>query len=354
MKQRIKQMATVGLLLWPALLAHGGPTVGYNYVDVPPSSDFVMAIPFRTEVMFTGAVASVTANSITVTGTPFTPGEYANLFYVRYTSGAKNGQWATITANTANTLTLAYDTAGVSVGDTFQIEAHWTLGTAFPAWLEGTSFINSTGTAPAFRRTEVRLIDEISTGLLNRPAGGGGTFFFGTHQTNGFWRSTAAPSANANNTVLKPMQYLVVRNQGTNVTLRVFTLGEVDEGRVGTRVRRDASDNDVPVSSGRPVPVSLAELGLAGTPAFTSSPNALPPNRRDEVRLFDNLVTGFNKPAGGGGTYFHRSDLNIWVSAASPGVDVSNQKIIQPSQGFVIRRKGGTALNAEWSNNPPY
>lgn len=349
----IKQVATVGLLLWPGLLVHAGPTVGYNYLDVPPSSDLVMAIPFRTEVMFSGSVSGVGPSSITVSGSPFTPGEYASLFYVRYTSGAKNGQWATITANTANTLTLAYDTTGVVPGDTFQIEAHWTLGTAFPAWLEGTSFINSAGTGPIQRRTEVRLIDELPTGL-NRSPGGGGTYFFGTHQTNGFWRSTGSPSVNADNTVLKPMQYVVVRNINTNTTLRVFTLGEVDEGKVGTRVRRDAGDNDSPVSSGRPVPISLAELGLAGTSAFTSSVNGLPINRRDEVRLFNNSAVGLNKSAGGGGTYFHRSDLNIWVSSASPSVDVSNLKLIQPSEGFVIRRKGGTVVNAEWSNNPPY
>lgn len=353
MKQSIKRAAAVGLLLWPALLAQGGPTVGYNYIDVPPSSDLVMAIPFRTEKLFEGTVSSVGPSSITVAGTPFTPGEYVNLFYVRFTSGAKNGQWATITANTANTLTLSYDTTGVAPGDAFQIEAHWTLGTAFPAWLEGTSFINSAGTLPAARRTEVRLVTDLTT-ALNRAPGGAGIYFFGTHQTNGFWRSSSAPSANANNTVLNPMQYIVVRNQNTNTTLRVFTLGEVEEGKVGTRVRRDSVDNDNPLSSGRPVPVSLAELGLAGTSAFTSSPNASPVNRRDEIRLFANTAAGINKSAGAGGIYFHRSDLNIWVSSASPAVDVSNVKLIQPSEGFVIRRKGGTPVNAEWSNNPPY
>jgi uncharacterized protein (TIGR02597 family) len=308
----------------------------------------VVSVPFRTSVVFTGAVDTVTPTTISVTGTPFTPGEFNNLFYVRFTSGTKEGQWFTITSNTANTLTVG-DT-GAAAGDTFAIEAHWTLGTAFPAWLEGTSFIESVGTSPGARRTEVRLIGTVVPGI-NRTAGGGGIYYF--IASGKFWRSTTS-AANANNTVLPPQQHLVVRNINTNQTLKVYTLGEVFDDTLATGVRKETVKNDNPMATGRPVPMSLNELGLAGTSAFTSSLNGTPLGRRDEVRLFSTAPGFLNRTAGGGGIYFHRADLGYWVSTTASTTDVSTNKLIQPGQGFVIRRYEGTAGTDVWAHNPPY
>lgn len=335
--------------------------VGYNSVTVPPSSDAVLSVPFNRSAEDTGTVTSAADSThLTDTSATWVAGEWTNTpHYVRMTSGISNGKWSTIANNTTDTLTLA---TGLSVAnpDTYRIEEHRTLGNAFPSWLEGTSFILSAGTGagPSTRRTQVMLYNEAIAQINRAPAE---TYFFGTNNATGFWRKTTASAVNANNTILKPQQSFVVRNINTNTTLNIYTLGEVTEGQLAATVLKSASvATDAPVSSDRPVPMSLAELDLSGTSAFvgSASGSASPTVRKDQILIPDNAASGVNKAPSGSsgtsGTYFYRTDLGFWVKSTATAVDVSTNKVIQPGQGFWIRSVTNNVTTPTWSHDATY
>ena len=172
-----------------------------------------------------------------------------------------------------------------------------------------------------------------------------------------FWRRTTASSVNANDTILKPQQCFVLRNVNTNITLQVYTLGDVPKGQLATTVRKSATaQNDAPLSTDRPVPMSLAELDLIGTAAFvgSASGSASPAIRKDQILIPDNTAAGANKSPGGAGTYFYRNDLAIWVRTTATSTDVSTNKLIQPGQAFWIRSATNNNTTTTWSHNATY
>src|SRR5437867_6242644 len=88
--------------------------VGFFKVDLLTNSDTFTSIPFTQIPEFRGVVNSVAGNVITVNGSPgWTANQWAtttpNGYYpymVLLQSGAKEGQYYTITNNAANTLTV--------------------------------------------------------------------------------------------------------------------------------------------------------------------------------------------------------------------------------------------------------
>ncbi len=137
----------------------------------------------------------------------------------------------------------------------------------------------------------------------------------------------------------------------------MYTLGDVPKGQLATTVRKSAvAQNDAPVSTDRPVPMSLAELDLIGTAAFvgSASGSASPAVRKDQILIPDNTVAGANKAPGGAGTYFYRTDLGFWVRTTATSTDVSTNKVIQPGQAFWIRSATNSTTTTTWSHNATY
>ncbi len=309
-------------------------------VRVPPESDAVVSVPFELPVVYTGTVTVVAGNTITVSGTPFAGQTYAAQFYVRFKSGGRNGLWSTVSANTANTLTLA-DTSvvsGVAVGNQFDLRPHQTLNTVFPAGLAGVSYLTSV--SASIRKTEVLTMDNLNV-AINKSSSA--TYY----HLSGAWRR-AGSAGGFGSIVLPPDQPFVLRNKGNASALLLMMNGQYATGHWGRLIPTHASlSNDLYVNSGRPIAVTLNELMLGGTAAFASSSSASV--RADELLVFDNAATGQNKSATA--TFYYLA--GVWRQAGS-GADWGNLPVIGPGTGFIIRKKNGAPGLAVWSAAAPY
>src|SRR5437867_360398 len=150
--------------------------VGFFKVDLLTNSDTYTSVPFTQIPQFRGVVNSVAGNVITVNGSPgWTANQWAtptaNGYYPYFailTSGAKEGQYYTITANTANTLSVVLspeDLSGVGASDLVRIIPFWTLGTVFPG---GTGVVASASTL--VRKTEILFPNIAGVGVNLTPS----------------------------------------------------------------------------------------------------------------------------------------------------------------------------------------
>ena len=305
----------------------------------------IASLPFSGAPATSGIVSAGTANSLTITDAAFTTDQYRDRYYVRIRSGVDNGLWTTIVSNTATTLFTADDVTTVVAGDAIEIVNHQTLDSVFPAALANILFVPSTATSVAGRKTTIHLIGPPPTIGINRAPGSGGTFFY----YSGKWRNTTATSVDAGTTILIPQQYYIIRNGGgASQTLQVLTAGAVNPSTIATYTERGGSaqgQNDNPLATGRPMDLSLNDLGLGGSSAFVDSLSTSLLDRRDTVWLFDNTRTGINRSPGSGGIYFRYA--GTWRRTTAPGVDVSTNLILQAGAGFVVRKSTNSVQQTE-------
>jgi len=347
-------LATVAVAMLMAARAQaqaGSPAAGYTSVTVPPNSDAVVSVPFSRSAAYEGAVtSSADATHLTQTGAGWTAGEWTNTpHYVRMTSGASNGKWSTIVNNTTDTLELE---TGLTIAspNTYRIEQHWTLNNVFRPWLEGTSFFTSTPQGLGVNyKTQVLTYNTTTTGA-NQSAPN--TYYY----LNSAWRKTPNKTVDVGNTILRPEEFMFLRNSGTNVVLTFFALGEVQEGTLRKSLATLSGANDIYVGTGRPVTMTLAQLGLGGTAAFQSSTKSgIPIIYKDLILVYNNTATGANKsPAD---TYFYlEATGNVgWRKTGRPNTeDWGSSNVVFAAEGFVIRKAGGTPTVNEWSATAPY
>ncbi len=322
--------------------------VGFMTVDLPVGSDTVVAAPLSKAPVFQGAVTSLNGFAVTVTGANF--GDLTTTpHYVQATTGAQAGNIFDVASNTTDTITLVDNgvaPTGLTAGTSFKVIPYWTLGTLFPSTDQGVSFTPSASTLPNARRTQILFPNTTSTGI-NRAASS--VYFY---VTNTFWRNTASSSVNADNTPILPDSYIIVRNP-TNAAsgLKLTVAGSVNTNAVAVQLDRvGTTQNDNYVSLGRPVDITLNDLGLISSGAFTPSTGTLPNQRRDQLMVFDNAATGFNKAASTIYYYVTNSTTQGWRSTATSTNDVGTN-VIQSAVGYVIRKatNGGTGTQF-WTN----
>jgi uncharacterized protein (TIGR02597 family) len=334
--------------------------VGYiKATTVNTNSDALISVPFHEATEFEGAVVGApVGNTITANNTiSFPVNGYTNQYFVRFTSGAKEGLWSTVIANGANTLTLedAALVAGVMSGDTFVLQPHQTLNSLFPASLQGTSFIQSP--SASIRRTEVLALNLNGIGINKSSVAS--YYYINQAGTNVGWRLVAASPAqlvDVGHTVIPPGSYMILRNKGVTNTLVCLPAGTVEFGKVGRTLITRSVQNDYYVSSERPVDLTLNQLGLGGTAAFQSSPS--PSIRRDTILMFDNDATGQNKSASATYYYINQAGTNVGWRLVAPApaslVDVGDDILVKAGQGFILRKATGTASTNDWTVAAPY
>jgi len=184
-----------------------------------------LSLPVEADPTYSGAVASTTANSITVADnpTPWTAGELttpAQPYFVKFLTGPEAGRIVLITANTTNILTL--DTTDhstqttpllsspassfdVQAGDTFEIFPGETLATLF-----------GTGTTQdpveyLIGSTNITQADVVS--VFTTSTAPALSYFFDTGKS--YWRLYPS-TANANNAIIYPYSSLAITRRITN------------------------------------------------------------------------------------------------------------------------------------------
>lgn len=320
--------------------------VGFIKLSLAGNSDTLTSLPFARPGSTRVIVSSVSGNVITADGSPnwtanqfvYASGTQSNTYYARISSGAMDGSSYTVTANSANTVTLSLgsDTlAALAAGDVVSIEPYWTLNAAFP---NGAGIIASP--TQGNRYTEILIPNSAGTGINLSAAK---IYFF----NGGIWKQVSDGANNHNDDVLQPNSHFIIRhNVATNTTLT--TLGAVITSKLAVALRAQpsvAQDNYVGLA--RPVGVSLNDSGLISSAAFSASP--IPGSRTDELLVFDNTAIAHNKSASADYYYWN----NAWRQVGAGSTDVGDNVIFQPGTAVIIRKYTNN-VSAVWTNAPTW
>lgn len=326
--------------------------VGYNTISLLANSDTYVSVPFHRPAAFVGQVSSFSGNVITVAGTPgwtasqfvYASGTQSNTYYLFIRSGTKEGNYYTVTANAANTLTidLAGDTlTGLAANDSISVIPYWTLGTLFPNTDVGVSFTASV--APGVALTEIQIPDAQTAGI--NLAVSRRYFYY-----NSAWRQIGQSlSVSKNDDLLVPDSYFIVRNSANSGTLT--QTGSVVMQKTAIILDTETSTKqDNAISLIRPIPVTLNQSGLISSGAFAASLS--PGARTDELLVYDNTVAAKNKAASA--RYFYYN--NAWRKVGEDlSLDFGSTVVFGPGTGVQIR-KGTTpsGASAVWTNTASY
>ena len=270
----------------------------------------------------TGAIFSLDGNNrtvITFASNLFTANQFTgtgNQHYFRLSNGGNAGDFSTIVANTANSITLTDDlNAVLQVASTFEVNPYWTLGTALPAGggLQG-------GTSAAAADT-VTIYNSNFTGT---------TYFYNT--TAAAWRTGITGS---DNVIIPPGSGLAIERKqvsGTSIVLAgSVPLGtsavDVNGSTSGTATKNTMVGSAYPLASKR-----LADIGLYTGNSATGVEGGTSAARADTITIY-------NPATGVGATYFYNSTANQWRTGIT---DASNITIPEGS-AILIARKSGRA-----------
>lgn len=322
--------------------------VGFMTIDLPVGSDTIVAAPLTKSPVFQGAVTSRSGFTLTSTGANF--GSLTSLpHYVQAVGGSQNGMIFDIAANTTDTVTLVdngIQPTGLDAGATYKVVPYWTLSQLFPSTNQGVSFTPSANTLVTGRRTQILFPNTTGTGI-NRAASA--TYYF---VTNSYWRSTTGGTNNFDNTPVLPDSYFIVRNTTNSASgLKLTVAGSVNVGAMTVQLDSvGSSQNDNYVSLGRPTDITLNDLGLISSGAFAPSINTLLTGRRDQLLVFNNAATGFNKAASATYYYLTNATTQGWRSTTAGTNDVGNT-VIPAAVGYVIRKATNSGTGTTfWTN----
>ncbi len=329
------------------------PPVGFNTVTCLPNSDTYCSVPFAQTWDFQGLISgtpSVVGEQATITpqGTvAWTTDQFATAYYVRMLTGSKAGMYYTVSNNATVTLTidLAGDNfTGVANGDTFAVSKYWTLSSIFPPATQVTAIASSSTAGPG-RRTEVLIPDLLGNGTNLAPSR---KFFLNA----GVWKESTGGFPNANNFVLMPDSYFIVRhNHASIIAATTFTAtGIVELNPVSMPLATlTTGKQDNATTTGRPVPVKLKDLDLISSGAFVVSSGTAGPGRRDELLVFDNTVPTVNRSPSA--IYFYNNTTSNWRQATG-GFPVADDIEISPSSGILIRKsQTASGISTSWTHN---
>ena len=321
---------------------------GYQNLTLLGNSDTIVALPFARWSASTVTVSSFASSVITVQGTPgwtasqfvYASGTQSNTYYVRIESGALEGKYFDITNNTTTTLALNLkggSLTGLAANDQISVVPYWTLGSVFA---NGNGIHLSTSTIA--RKTEVIIPDLTGLGInLSSSA----TYYYYTNAGTVVWRKTVDANTHDDD-VFQPNTYLVIRHKiATNTTFTSF--GDVVLTKVNIPLLVNTTNKqDNFVGLPRPINVSLNDAGLITSGAFASSSSTI--SRRDELLVFDNAETNFNKASLA--TYYYLSSQ--WRRVGDT-TDYAASNIFVSGAGYILR-KASTNVIPNWTNAPTY
>jgi len=370
LSQRLRPLATAiacALLSFSRTLHAVDATtdpVGFVTVDYQSNTDSYCLIPFKRTPEYAGSIANVAGSVLTASGTQnfgnlvYASGTQPKTYFIIFTTGTLAGQFFTVTANTATTVTVDNSNGAAltsGVGSNFQIIPFDTLGSVFPA---GQGIVPSPGFGLGARQTQILIPDNSGVGIDLAPT----QFYYyysGVSQGGPGWRSTSQPaSLMVNDAVLYPDSYFIVRQAGTgssNTFMGTVHMAQLATN-VGTLEASSTQDNAIalPFSSD----ITLAQSKLVDSGAFTPSTGFGLAARRDELYVRDNTVAGQDKGAdfifyyysgaAQGGPGWRRTDD---LASNKHDTDV----IFSTRYGVTLRKFGaGAATSAVWAVKPPY
>lgn len=337
-----------------------GDPVGYSTTTATDGADTLLGTPLYQATQLEDTISSIAAGVITATA-DLTGADYATeAHFALVTSGTDAGQFYTITANTATTITLDLNGAtGPAAADTYKVVPYWTLDTLFPAGAgvgasanpyapSSVVFTNDLGA------TGVNLATSASYMYIDQ-ATSDSNFLSGA----GWYDATNPFGGLVGGTALSPETYVVIRNL-SGADNDVVVSGEVPTDVVGTPVGRiGASAQDNKLVNPYPAAMTLNQSGLAAQGVVDPSSNPYAPG--DQVFVFG-ATTSTNPASSAAYMYIDQatSDSNFlsgagWYDATNPfGGLVGDTVSIPAGAAFIVRKENGAAGTTNWNPPLPY
>lgn len=340
--------------------------VGFNTVNCLANSDTYASLPFTRPPEFVGTVASVSGNTVTVSGTTgwtanqfvyvsgSQPKTYYALIGTSSTSNPNEGRVYLVTANDSVSVTLNLNgdsISSIASGTPISLIPYWTLNTVFPASDENVSFTPSS--SPISLKTQILIPDYQSSGI-NLAANK--SYYFITSGTNVGWRLAGdSPLVDHGDDVLVPDGYIIVRNKNSAPASTLTEIGSVLTKKISIPLAsQSTSKQDNFVSIVRPVDVALSNTGL--DPAlnnFVASANNI--SIKDEVLLFDNSTAILNRAASKIYYYISNGSNIGWRLAGDSPLTDHGSDLIPAGSAVIIRKAQSVAASTTfWTNSPTY
>ena len=335
-----------------------------HYLGLLTNSDTLISLPFTRTPEFLGSVASVSGSTLTVAGSPawsanqfvYVSGTQPKTYFVLIgagpsgTTNPKEGAIYTVTANTSNSLTLTLngdDISSIPANSQITVIPYWTLATVFPPSDSNVSFTPTTSTR--LFKTEILIPNYAGVGVNVAYSN---TYYFINTAGNVGWRLfNDSGTKDHGDDILLPDGYFVVHNLNAAPTLPLALYGTALTGKVVTpQTTQAAIAQDNPTSMIRPIDVSLNNTGLSpanGSFVATTTTRQL----RDELLVFDNSKTSYNKSPSATYYYFN----NAWRLFNDAGTVDHGADIIPAGSALIIRKAASTTgQTAFWTNTATY
>ncbi len=311
---------------------------------VQGEADTALSIPMKVPAVFRGAVASVEVSGVNLAGAPnliadqfvYVEGSQKETYYLFFESGSLAGRHFKVSGNTGSSIAVVDaddELVGAAADDLIAVHPYWTLNTLFSS-VQGLPVTEKAGQRPV----EI-IVPAVEADGTNQTAKAV------YYKRQGAWRKVgAAFDSIHDDTILEPDRPVIVRLNGTDDSTLVMT-GEVvmTEVAIPVRVRADGSQDNL-VGLGRPLAVSLNDLGLSGSDAFETTTDA--EAIKDRVILYS-PTPGQNKALTEAYYFFNGG----WRKEGGDVATDVGETVIPAGQGFVIRKVGqGSDLVYHWVN----
>lgn len=304
-----------------------GP-VGFVKTVIPAESDGLISAAFHQQADYRGTVASIDdVDRLSFDGADFFPNQFADSHYVLFVDGDREGLWATISGNDANSLNLSFvvqdlgDAPGdrVEVGDRVRIIPFWTPATLIPdagfglPVPDGTQLLVFSRAVPGSNVSAIATYEYVS----------GDGWYDGADEVNDF--------------PIYPDESIVLRNRG-NDAIELVQKGSVPMFAYRTVLSSVAqgAGQEIRLTTGLPVPVSIGDLldpGSAGA--------------GDEIVVFDHTESGQNRAPLFTATYTEGAG---WFDG---GTDV-NDHLLEEGRGFIYRKAPDNSDDVLIRHKPAY
>jgi len=323
--------------------------VGAMSITVNAGSDQKVGLPLIRPSLYAGKVASVSSGVVTTSSA--VSGLGSDSKFIKFTSGNLAGQWFTVTASSASTISVAENlaTLGAAANDTFEVRPFWTLASLLP---------NGGGlpvSADVFDPTSFVLLNDPTAAGINLSASAA---YFYHDGSSGFlsagWYNADGSFADANAVIVSPEVSLTYRN-GSGTVAKVLNIGSVPSSKIANAVvSRVAGDQDNLVYNPYPANVTLANAGLNTSQAVRASADVFSPG--DQVLVFDSASTGLNPSSSQ--SYFYHDGSSGFLGAGwykgDGSFESADTVALAPGAAIVIRKVGGSSTEVNWNPSLPY
>lgn len=322
------------------------PAGGAVIVPIRGASDNFVSMPFTTDAIFTGGVTGVGSNSLQLSGSSWTSGQFEysypgqrTKYFAKFTTGPLAGLFYRIVGNTP--LTLILDAEGddltnhalgsIGFGDVVEICSYATIGSLF-GQTEAGLMIDPRPTETA-SKDELRFFDNALVGS-NKPAT---VYYF---LSGAGWRRDGDPTmSDMADTIIPPgYSFAVRRRNSVNTSLVSHGLVPRNVFSVYIPGGNGTTGNDVYTAITFPEPILLDNSGLlnVAVPALSvlkPSPSSL--NIQDQLFIYTGTV-GYNPVPGT--SYYFLAGVG-WRKFGSTATNVGQVVSIPPGLAIMIRKK---------------